>query len=358
MKHYPLTLLSLFLFSCGDAAKSNTEAYETNNSERIELFGNTQGTTYSIIVNDPIDLNSQEVDSLLYEFDLALSTYIPNSTISQLNESAAGEFIYTDKNQFFNDCYQMSQEVYSETDGLFDPTVYPLVAGWGFFKDLENVPDSIAVDSLRALTSFTNGYHFNFKLTETDHGDTIPASLIYKNTPNAKLDFNAIAQGQAVDVLADYVISKGAKNYFIEIGGEISVAGKNSEGDFWRIGIDKPIEGSDASNRVLQEIVQLENQSIATSGSYRKFYEKNGVKYSHTLNPKTGYPVKHSLLSATVVASSCAMADALMVMGPDEGIKYVNENRHLGIEAYLIFNNSKDRLETYFTEGFGELIVD
>jgi FAD:protein FMN transferase len=365
MKHYPLIPLFLFLFSCGGSSPDNNIDKEDNASERIELFGNTQGTTYSIIVNDPIELTSKEVDSVLHEFDLALSTYIPNSIVSKLNDAAAGEFNYDDKNGFFNDCYQMSQIVYKETNGLFDPTVYPLVAGWGFFKDIENVPDSIAVDSLRALTSFTNGYHFNFHqlIMERDgFSDTIPASTIDKNTPNAKLDFNAIAQGQAVDVLAELISSKGAKNYFIEIGGEIRVAGKNSEKEFWRIGIDKPIEGSDASDRVLQEIVQLENQSIATSGSYRKFYEKDGLKYSHTLNPKTGYPVKHTLLSATVVAPDCAMADAyataLMVMGPDEGIKFVNDNRHLGLEAYLIFTNKKDRLETYFTEGFGELIVD
>jgi len=365
MKQYLFIPLFFILISCGGATEENDVDQEAQKSERIELFGNTQGTTYSIIVNDPIELTSKEVDSVLHEFDLALSTYIPNSIVSRLNDASAGEFSYDDEHGFFNDCYQMSQVVYKETKGLFDPTVYPLVAGWGFFKDIENVPDSAAVDSLRALTSFTNGYHFNFLksiLEGEGMQDTVAASMIIKNTPNAKLDFNAIAQGQAVDVLAELISSKGAKNYFIEIGGEIRVAGKNSEKEFWRIGIDKPIEGSDASDRVLQEIVQLDNQSIATSGSYRKFYEKDGVKYSHTLNPKTGYPVKHTLLSATVVAPDCAMADAyataLMVMGPDEGIKFVNDNRHLGLEAYLIFNNNKDRLETYYTEGFGELILD
>jgi thiamine biosynthesis lipoprotein len=362
MKQYLLIPLFLALISCGGSTDNTDEDKTSDVSERIEFFGNTQGTTYSIIVNDPIDLTSQEVDSILHLFDLALSTYIDNSTVSKLNNAVAGEFVYEDKNWFFDDCYQMSQEVYKNTNGLFDPTVYPLVAGWGFFKDIENVPDSSAVDSLRALTSFNNGYHFDFKLTETDHGDTIPAGLIMKNTPGAKLDFNAIAQGQAVDVLADLIASKGAKNYFIEIGGEIKVSGKNSEAEFWRIGIDKPIENSTADDRVLQEIVQLENQAIATSGSYRKFYEKEGIKYSHTLNPKTGYPVKHSLLSATVVAESCALADAyataLMVMGPDDAIDFLKNNPELKIEAYLIFNNSKDRLETYYTEGFGELIVD
>jgi thiamine biosynthesis lipoprotein len=192
--------------------------------------------------------------------------------------------------------------------------------------------------------------------------DSAIASTIIKNTPKAKLDFNAIAQGIAVDVLAELIESKGGKNYFVEIGGEIRVNGRNKDGNYWNIGIDKPLENSTANDRVIYEIVSLENKSIATSGSYRKFYEEDGLKYSHTLDPKTGYPVTHNLLSASVIADNCGLADALataiMVMGPDKGMDFVNAHPELNIEVYLIFNNSKDRLETYYTEGFKEMVVE
>lgn len=358
MKHLYWLIAITFLISCGNQPAESKTTDETI-TKKVEFFGNTQGTTYSVIVNDPIKLKAEEIDSLLANFDLALSGYIPNSTITHLNEAPAGAFIYSDTADYFNRCYQLSQKVYFETNGAFDPTVFPLVKGWGFLKKVgQEVPDSSTVDSLRALTGFNDGYHFTFKLNE----DSLPENRIIKNSPAAQLDFNAIAQGLAVDVLAEFIETKGAKNYFIEIGGEIRVKGKNAEGQFWRIGIDKPIEDSNAEDRVIYEIVQVENKSIATSGSYRKFYEKNGVKYSHTLDPKTGYPVQHSLLSATVIADDCATADAmataLMVMGPVKGINFVNENPHLKIEAYLIFNNDKDRLETYYTKGFKEMIYE
>ena len=356
MKHLFWLISLSFLIACTSQPPESAESFK-NELKKVEFFGNTQGTTYSVIVNDNIDLTAKEIDSLLADFDLALSSYIPNSTITHLNDAPAGEFNYNDKAEYFNRCYQLSQIVYAETNGAFDPTVFPLVKGWGFLKKVgQEVPDSSTVDSLRALTSFNNGYHFTYLLTE----DSLPSNRIIKNSPAAKLDFNAIAQGLAVDVLAEFIESRGAKNYFVEIGGEIRVNGKNAEGEYWRIGIDKPIEDSNAEDRVIYEIVQVENKSIATSGSYRKFYEKNGVKYSHTLDPKTGYPVRHSLLSATVIADDCATADAmataLMVMGPEKGINFVNENPHLKIEAYLIFNNDKDRLETYYTAGFKEMI--
>ena len=358
MKHLIWLISFTFLIACGSQTSETPETSDTK-PKSIEFFGNTQGTTYSVIVNDKIKLSAQEIDSLLADFDLALSGYIPNSTITYLNEASAGEFNYEDEADYFNRCYQLSQEVYAASKGSFDPTVFPLVKGWGFLKKVgQEVPDSSTVDSLRALTGFNNGYHFTFRLNE----DSLPANSIVKNSPAAKLDFNAIAQGLAVDVLAEFIEAKGAKNYFVEIGGEIRVNGKNAEDEFWRIGIDKPIEDSNAEDRVIYEIVQIENKSIATSGSYRKFYEKNGVKYSHTLDPKTGYPVTHSLLSATVIADDCATADAMataiMVMGPEKGIKFVNENPQLNIEAYLIFNNDKDRLETYYTKGFKEMIYE
>lgn len=359
---YAFSFFAFFLLSCGDnASNSQLDQPDTVDQKVVELYGSTQGTTFSIICNDPISISMAEVNTILADFDLALSGYIPNSIVSQLNAAGGGVFSYEDKFNYFNRCYVMAAEVYELTEGHFDPTVYPLVDGWGFLKDIENVPDSLTVDSLKALVGFKNGYHFTFQTSTGEDGISVPQSKIIKNTPQAKLDFNAIAQGLAVDVLAEELEKRGAKNYFVEIGGEIRVNGLNSDGEQWRIGIDKPIEGSNQDSREIQEIVQLNNQSIATSGSYRKFYEKNGVKYSHTLDPKTGYPVSHSLLSVTVMSKSCAMADAmataLMVMGPEKSKAFIQAHPDLKIEVYLIYMNEYAEYETYYTPGFGERIV-
>lgn len=356
-----LLTLGILFYSCSGEANNNTSTQSDEKElSAVEYYGNTQGTTYAIICNDPVDLEQNEVADVLSDFDDALSGYISTSVISNLNNAPAGEFAYEDEYDYFNRCYSLSQEVYALTEGAFDPTVYPLVDGWGFMKDIENVPDSAVVDSLRALVGFQNGYHFNY-LAETDEaGITKPLNKILKNTPNAKLDFNAVAQGLAVDVLAEKLESLGAKNYFVEIGGEIRVSGKNADSEFWRIGIDKPIANSTAVDRELQDVVQLENKSIATSGSYRKFYEKNGVKYSHTLNPKTGYPVTHSLLSATVIAETCGMADAMatafMVMGHQKAISFMENHSKLKIEVYLIYVDEYGKNQVYTTPGFSEML--
>lgn len=363
MKKIIFLILPIVLIGCtSNNSKKNSSIEEdsTKIQKQIEFYGNTQGTTYAIICNDQIDISNQEIDETLHQFDLALSSYIPNSILSQLNSASAGTFEYIDSLHFFNRCLAQSHEVYELTNGAFDPTVYPLVDGWGFMKDVENVPDSTSVDSLRALIGFQNGYHFNYYPSKSD--STVEISKIVKNTPQAKLDFNAIAQGLSVDIICELLESRGANNYFVEIGGEIKVKGNNAEGKLWTIGIDKPVEKSTANNRELQEIIQIENRAVATSGSYRKFYEKNGIKYSHTLDPKTGYPVTHSLLSATVVAPNCAMADGLatafMVMGADKSVKFIKTNQIKDVEIYLIFHNSKGRIETYYTKGFKELIIE
>jgi thiamine biosynthesis lipoprotein len=360
MKQYYLLLIFPFLIlSCGgDSSPADLENNDSPIFEQVELYGSTQGTTFAIICNDSITITMDEVNQMLSNFDDALSSYIPNSILTKLNESGAGAFVYQDTYDYFNRCYKMALSVHEKTSGAFDPSVYPLVDGWGFMKDVDVVPDSTIVDSLRALLGFQNGYHFNFSGEVT--ADSLATSTIIKNTPGAKLDFNAIAQGLAVDVLAEELEKRGAINYFVEIGGEIRVNGTNADGVAWRIGIDKPVENSDADTRELQEIVSLENRSIATSGSYRKFYEKDGVKYSHTLDPLTGYPVTHSLLSATVVAESCAMADAMatafMVMGPAKSIVFIETNTELGLDVYFIFINEHDEYETYYTPNFGKMI--
>ncbi|MBI3133695.1 MAG: FAD:protein FMN transferase [Bacteroidetes bacterium] len=359
-------LLILFagiaLTACTGNETAETTQPENKPAERLEFYGNTQGTTFTVVCNDKIDLTIEEIETILHNFDLALSAYIPNSTITRLNDAPAGVFEYRDSFNYFNRCYLLSQQMWQISNRTFDPTVYPLVEGWGFMKNIENVPDSATVDSLRALVGFADGVNFTFKTHTDSIGNIIPDFKVVKHNGRAKLDFNAIAQGIAVDVIAEKLESKGAENYFVEIGGEIRVKGVNTEGQLWSVGIDKPIENSTADERELQEIIQLKDRSVATSGSYRKFYEKDGIKYSHTIDPTTGYPVQHSLLSATVVAENCGIADAMatafMVMGPDKAIQFLTEHPELNIEVYLIFNNDKGRLETFYTKDFRDLIVE
>lgn len=361
LKSTPLFyLISFFiLIACGGPQQKN-ENKTVSTATTLEFYGGTQGTTFAVICNDSIHIKQADITRVLADFDKALSGYIDESIVTQLNNSPAGNFTYTDSFNYFNRCYEMAQEVFQLTNGAFDPTVFPLVKGWGFLKDIENVPDSTTVDSLLSYVNFSNDYHFNY-LGKGVNEEFPNQSVIVKKTPNAKLDFNAIAQGLAVDVIAEELERRGAENYFVEIGGEIRVHGINTDKETWRIGIDKPIENSTTENREVTEIIRLKNQSIATSGSYRKFYEKDGQKFSHTLDPKTGYPVNHQLLSATVVAKSCAYADAiataLMVMGPEKAIAFIeNYNGARRIEVYLIYIED-DVEKVYMSTGFKRLLT-
>jgi thiamine biosynthesis lipoprotein len=186
------------------------------------------------------------------------------------------------------------------------------------------------------------------------------ASLITmkKHVPEFKMDFNAIAQGLSVDVLYTYIEAKGYKNFFVEIGGELKVKGKNKDGVKWKIAIDSPIEN--LQQRQLDTVVHISNRGIATSGNYRKFYVKDGVKYSHTLNPKTGKPVTHSLLSATVIADKCSSADgyatAFMVMGTEEALHFVKQHPALKLEVYLLYADEKGEIQHRMSDGFSNYL--
>ncbi len=183
---------------------------------------------------------------------------------------------------------------------------------------------------------------------------------VTKDSPGIKFDSNAIAQGQSVDVVADFLKQRGIVNYMVEIGGEVKAEGKNAKSKLWRIGVDKPIDDPDATNRELKAVIALENKALATSGNYRKFYIRDGVKYSHTIDPKTGYPVNHSLLSVTVVASDCTSADgyatAFMVMGFDKTVKFLAS--HPELTAYLIADDSEGGYIEFISEGLKKYIEE
>lgn len=323
-------------------------------SEQIsrEIHGETQGTTYSIILVGDYEVDKTEIDSIFSVFDRSLSTYIDSSVVSRLNNSLESTEI-NDPSGFFNECYKRSMEIYLQTGGVFDPSVFPLVKGWGFMNDIETPLTQLEVDSILAFVSFEKDKH---------HAIDFDNNVIHyiKNHPGFKLDFNAIAQGFSVDVIDRFLREKGCENYYIEVGGEIVVKGYNADGVKWRIGIDTPVENLDS--RELENIIHISDKAIATSGNYRKYYIHDGVKYAHTLDPKTGFPVQHSLLSATVVANDCATADAyatvFMVLGVDRSMDFLKNHPEAEIEVYLLYSNEKGEISREISKGFSEFLKE
>lgn len=306
----------------------------------ISFGGFTQGTTYSITYesNDSVNYKN-EIENLLAEFDTSLSTYNPLSLISKINRNETNKTDY-----YLNVVLQKAEEVYKKTDGAFDITVAPLVNAWGFgFKNKEEMTNA-KVDSILEFVGFD-------KICIKD-------TFIIKHDPRVMLDMNAIAQGYSVDVVANFLEQKGINNYLVEIGGELKTKGVNNKGKEWKIGIDKPFDNNLMPGENLQAIIKLTNKSLATSGNYRKFYEYNGIKYSHTIDPKTGYSVNHSLLSVTVIANDCITADAyataFMVLGLEKSYDMVMQLPD--IEAYFIYSNEAGEYQEKATPAMQELI--
>jgi FAD:protein FMN transferase len=345
---------SFILFSCQENSESSSRLFQgdidfverTENAWWVDaqtIQGTTQGTTFTIKTSeDSLFLSPFEISQLLANFDQELSGYIDTSLLSEFNGNSKINFENT---RFFKPCYEISYTVFEKTNGLFDPSVFPLVRAWGFFKNPISPPSKGKVDSILTYTGFTKDVHHTI-----ENGDLV------KLSDGFQLDFNAVAQGYSTDVVADLLDAKGQKNYYIEIGGELRLKGKNSDGNNWIIGIDLPSEKNDGnSSRELENYLSLTNVGLATSGSYRKFYEKAGKKYSHTLHPKTGYPVEHNLLSVTVIAENAALADAyataFMVMGVKETMAFISNHTNLGLEVYLLFENTAGRIERVYSKG-------
>ena len=308
-----------------------------NNYKKTTGFA--QGTTYNITYESKKDF-SKEIDSLLKNFDNSLSTYKKNSIISRINKNDTTVVI----DSLFEVFFHTSYDIFIETYGYFDITVAPLVNAWGFGFTEKTQIDSMVIDSLRKFVGMDKLYIVGYS--------------VIKENKNIMLDGNAIAQGQSVDFIADFLEKNKVENYLVEIGGEIRAKGKNQEDNLWTIGIDKPIENSNTENRELQAVLKINNKSLATSGNYRKFYKKNGIKYSHSINPKTGYPVQHKLLSATIITDKCIKADAYatacMVMGLLKAKDLIKELDN--VEAYLIYTDKNDKYKVFMTEGIKKMI--
>jgi thiamine biosynthesis lipoprotein len=307
----------------------------------IKLAGTAQGTSYHITYESVTGENYKHaIDSLLADFDQSLSIYQPNSIISRFNRNDPD----ARADEKFKTVFRKSEEVNRKTDGAFDITVAPIVNALGFGNSDTLKVDSTVIDSLRAYVGMGRVKLQNDQLIKDD--------------PNVKLDVNAIAQGFSVDLVAEFLQKNKIKNYLVEIGGEVRTRGKNEKGMTWRIGIDRPFEGNMLPGENLQAIVRLSNRSLATSGNYRRYYERDGVKYVHTINPKTGYPVVSNLLSATVVADDCITADAyataFMVFGVERSKAFLSENSFL--DALLIYSDEKGSFHVYSSPGLKKFI--
>lgn len=297
------------------------------------------GTTYSVTYQCDEDLQ-KEIEAELKKVDDEFSMFNSQSVVARLNNGEKPEL----SNDFI-DVFKLARQVSEDTNGAFDITVAPLVNAWGFGFKHEQMPTKEQVDSLRQLI----GYQYV----------TLKDKTIEMQKPGMMLDFSAIAKGYGVDVVARLLERHDIKNYMVEIGGEITTRGINPERVPWRIGVNKPNEDALDESHELQTILNVTDKAMATSGNYRNFYVKEGKKYAHTIDPKTGYPVQHTLLSATVLTDRCSKADAyatsFMVLGMD-GAKKILE-RHKELMAYLIFTDSKGNLAVWYSPSLKDKIV-
>ena len=289
--------------------------------------GKIFGTLYTVTYEHNADLQPQIV-AAMQAVDNSLSPFNKQSIITAINNNDS-----TEVDSLFSEVFHTAKQIYAESHGAFDPTVAPLVNAWGFgFKRGTDVC-SATIDSLCQLVGFDR--------------IVLDGKQVSKADDRMQLDFSAIAKGFGSDCVARVLDSHGIKNYMVEIGGEVVVKGHNKNGNPWGIGITKPVDDSLSVSQELQTVLRLTDCAIATSGNYRNFYYKDGVKYAHTIDPRSGYPVQHSLLSATVIADNCMRADALatafMVLGADSAMAYCE--RHPEIKGYFIVAADSGRYE-------------
>ncbi|MEE3414667.1 MAG: FAD:protein FMN transferase [Prevotella sp.] len=298
------------------------------------------GTIYNITYQSDDDLQT-EIEGELKKVDESLSTFNKTSTISKINQ---GKDVKVD--DMFAEVFTLGENIAKETDGAFDMTVAPMVNTWGFGFKTGKEPSKAVVDSLRNIVGYQK-----IKM-EKKH--------IIKQNPNTMLDCSAIAKGFGSDVVAKFLRQKGIKNFMIEIGGEIVTYGLNEKRVPWKIGVTKPVDDSLNNQQEIQTILNVTNKAMATSGNYRKFYYKNGKKYAHTIDPKTGYPVQHNILSSTVFADNCATADAyataFMVTGLDGAKKILA--KHPELMAYFIYADQNGKNAVWYSPKLRKKIVN
>jgi thiamine biosynthesis lipoprotein len=296
--------------------------------------------TYQSPSADTLDLKT-EIDALLADFDQSLSTYIDTSNISRINKNETQE---TDA--YFEAVYNEARRIYDSSDGAFDITVGPLIDAWGFGPGRKMEMNEVVIDSLLSFVGMDK--------VRIENGKVI------KEIPDLRFDLNAIAQGYAVDVVCDYLETKKIDNYMVEIGGELRTKGLSARGDSWRVGIDKPFYGNSLPGQNLQAVVSLSGEALASSGNYRKYYEVDGKKIVHTIDPRTGYTKMSELLSVTIICKECMTADALATTCMSLGLEKAKEfiGRQEDVEALFIFSDQDGLYVEWMTEGMKAFIQE
>lgn len=324
-------LLFLIVGSIYIIRQQNTMPYQHNTGQ---IFG----TTYHITYQSDKDLH-REILQRLQLVDQTFSTFNDESIISKINRNEPVKL-----NQMFIEVFDLAKTVSKDTHGAFDITVAPLVNVWGFGFKSGTPPTKAVIDSLRHLTGYEK-----VKLIR---------SKVRKQDPRIMLDCSAIAKGYGSDVVAQYLRSRDVENFMIEIGGEIVVQGNSDKRLPWKIGVTKPTDDSTQVNNELQTVLNVSNTAMATSGNYRRFYYKNGKKYAHTIDPKTGYPVQHNILSATVLANTCAKADAyatsFMVLGLEKTQQVLQH--HPDLMVYLIYADGQGKNKVWYSPSLKKAI--
>ncbi|MGN0033993.1 MAG: FAD:protein FMN transferase [Candidatus Limimorpha sp.] len=322
-----ILLSALLLIACERQPKKTT------------YYGITQSSYFSIAYYDKENRDFEdEIDSIFTAVDNSVSLWNENSIIRKVNRN---EDVTVDK--IFKDNFAWAKKASEFSDGAFDATIGPLVSAWGFhYKEKMEMTPAI-IDSIIQLVDYK-------KIEITD-------DKVTKANPNMTLDFNAVAQGYTADIIGEFLEDKGIDNYLVDVGGEIIAKGNKPDGSLWSIGIEKPAKNYD-SEPAVQIKLGIKDKGIVTSGNYRKYIEKDGVRYSHSINPRTGYPAPQNLLSATVIADNASWADCLaticMIVGKEKALQLLENDDDL--EGYLIFVDEDGNINTTSTSGFDKYI--
>ena len=333
LKNFLLIFLLLSIASCTNKNKTEQLTYQENT-------GKIFNTYYKIKYECNRSLES-EIQAELQKFDNSLNPFNKNTIITSVNQNNAVAL-----DSFFIEVFNKAMEVSQNSNGAFDITVAPLVNLWGFgFENVGNVNQQ-TIDSIMQFVGYEK--------------ITIENGNIVKSDSHVMLNMSAIAKGYAVDVVSRLLERHGIENYMVEIGGEIRMKGLNDKGKCWLIGLEKPIDDNTGLSAEIQTTLRICDKSIATSGNYRNYYIKDGKKYSHTINPRTGYPSEQNILSTTVIADDCMTADAyataFMVLGLDESLTLINTLPN--IFAYFIYTDENDAVKSIFSDGFEQFLAE
>lgn len=332
-KHILLFLFTILLISCKSSSK---EAELTYYQESGEIFH----TTFHIKYEYDRSVR-EEIMEALQRFDDSLNPFKESSIIGKVNNNVPVKL-----DSMFLKVFNKSMEVARITDGKFDITASPFINAWGFgFKDMDNVTKE-KIDSMKPFVGYNK--------IRIENGE------IVKDDPRVQINTSGISKGYSCDVVAYMLQELGIKNYMVEIGGEITMKGVNEKGNCWRIGIDKPTDDSTAMRRELQIILSICDKAVATSGNYRNYYMKDGVKYSHTIDPQTGYPSEQNILGATIIADDCMTADAyataFMAMGVEKSVEVAHTIP--GLHYYFIYVKPDGKVDSMFSDEFDQFLAE